>query len=513
MEQIIKVPDIGSSSAVDVIEILVKPGDKIEIDTPLITLESDKASMEIPSPEAGVVKSITVKIGDKVNMGDAILTLSADNEIKEESITPPASSGTTSVEEVRIPDIGSTALVDVIEVFVKAGDEIDIDTPLITLESDKASMEIPSPLKGMIQELKLKVGDKVKTGDLILLLATSSEVPKPVDNSTKVSEPTKVVTPMVSEKVEPTVADNEKQDLFLLAGPAVRRMARSLGVNLSEIKGSGRKARITVEDVESYVKARLQQPQTTVSHTGLQLPVAESFDFSVFGEIETKSLSKIKRLSGNNLHKAWLQIPHVTQFDKADITDLEAFRKEQSSLLEKEGIKLTILAFMTKAVSRALLEFPEFNSSLSSDGQSLIIKKYINIGIAVDTPQGLVVPVIRNADKLSIRELALKMAELSLKARQKALTPADMSGGTFTISSLGGIGGTAFTPIVNHPEVAILGVSKSNIEPVFEHDQFVPRLMLPLSLSYDHRVIDGAQGARFTKFLSSLLSDIRKIML
>ena len=296
---------------------------------------------------------------------------------------------------------------------------------------------------------------------------------------------------------------------LVLAGPAVRRLARSLGVTLAEVQGTGRKSRITTDDVESYVKMRLQQ--TTSS--GLSLPAPPSVDFSQFGSIEKRQLSKIKRLSGKNLHRAWLQIPHVTQFDEADITDLELFRKDQSLLLEKEGIKLTILAFICKAVSRALQEFPDFNASLSADGEELIVKHYINIGIAVDTPQGLVVPVIKNAQGLSVKELALKMAELSQKARQKALTPADMTGGTFTISSLGGISGTAFTPIVNHPEVAILGVSKSSIKPIYQNEQFVPRLILPLSLSYDHRVIDGAQGARFTKYLSSLLSDIRKVML
>jgi len=428
MEHMIKVPDIGSSSSVDVIEILVKVGDKVEIDTPLITLESDKASMEIPCSEAGVVKSIQVKIGDKVNQGDAILTLEA---------TVESSGSLPSVED---------------------------KTPEKEIEKPVPQIEVP--------EKKIVVD-----------------------------------TPSTPTHKEPNFHSSNEN---ILAGPAVRRMARALGVTLSEVNGSGRKSRITTEDVENYVKMRLKQP---AGSTGFSLPAAEAIDFSQFGPIEKRPLSKIKRLSGQNLHKAWLQIPHVTQFDEADITELEAFRKEQTVILEQEGIKLTILAFLCKAVARALQEFPDFNASLSADGQELILKNYISIGIAVDTAQGLVVPVIKNADKLSIRELAAKMSELSQKARQKALTPADMTGGTFTISSLGGIGGTAFTPIVNHPEVAILGVSKSSIKPIYQHHEFVPRLMLPLSLSYDHRVIDGAQGAKFTKYLAALLSDIRKIML
>ena len=407
---------------------------------------------------------------------------------------------------IKVPDIGSSASVDVIEVMVKVGDAVVLDTPLLTLESDKASMEIPCTQAGIVKSIQVKLGDKINQGDLILTLESEAtpivevkteDVPKKIEIAAPIAKP-----------IEETVVEVSSSEL-VLAGPAVRRLARSLGVTLAEVQGTGRKSRITTDDVESYVKIRLQQ--TTSS--GLSLPAPPSVDFSQFGSIEKRQLSKIKRLSGKNLHRAWLHIPHVTQFDEADITDLEFFRKDQSLLLEKEGIKLTILAFICKAVSRALQEFPDFNASLSADGEELIVKHYINIGIAVDTPQGLVVPVIRNAQGLSVKELALKMAELSQKARQKALTPADMTGGTFTISSLGGISGTAFTPIVNHPEVAILGVSKSAIKPIYQNEQFVPRLILPLSLSYDHRVIDGAQGARFTKYLSSLLSDIRKVML
>jgi pyruvate dehydrogenase E2 component (dihydrolipoamide acetyltransferase) len=524
MEQIIKVPDIGTNAKVDVIEILVKVGDKIEIDTPLVTLESDKASMEIPSSECGIVKSIEVKIGDKIEMGDVILHLEAeepavkiikqDVESHEPAVAePPPKVATNNLQTFYIPDIGSSASVDIIEIFVKAGDVVDIDTPLLTLESDKASMEIPCSIKGTIQTVLVKLGDKVKTGDAVLTILgeAKSEAPAPITTQTSVST---IQTEKIPQTIKTSMAitSSESTDTMILAGPAARRLARALGVSLSAVKGSGKKDRITLEDIEQYVRHRMQQP-TSPAASPFSLPVSEFIDFSKFGEIETQSLSKIKRLSGQNLHRAWLQIPHVTQFDEADITDLEAFRKDQGTIFEKEGVKLTILAFICKAVARALQQFPDFNASLSPDGQSLIYKKYINIGIAVDTPAGLVVPVIKNACQLSIRELAIKMGELSQKARQKSLTPADMTGGTFTISSLGGIGGTAFTPIVNYPEVAILGVSKSSIQPVYLNNQFVPRLMLPLSLSYDHRVIDGAQGARFTKFLSSLLSDIRKIML
>ncbi len=504
MEHIIKVPDIGSSNAVDVIEILVKVGDKIQIDTPLITLESDKASMEIPSSEAGVVQSIQVKVGDKVNMGDIILTIETTS-IEEKPVDTPHTP-TSQTILVSIPDIGTSNAVDVIEILVKVGDNIQVDTPLITLESDKASMDVPSPQAGIVENIAVQIGDKVQQGHAILTLSTTTTSAPLI----KSSSPTEI-------KAEPEKVIEVKEDVVssfagILAGPSARRMARVLGVDLTQIQGTGKKSRIQVEDIEAYIKNRLQQPAQS-STNGLPLPVAQDIDFSVFGEIEVQSLSKIKKLTGQNLHRAWLQIPHVTQFDEADITDLEAFRKQQGAAFEADGLKLTILAFIAKAVSKALQVYPQFNASLSADGSQLILKKYINIGIAVDTPQGLVVPVIKNVDKLSIKEIVQSMSDLSQKARKKALLPNDMSGGTFTISSLGGIGGTAFTPIVNHPEVAILGVSKSSLKPVFLDDHFVPRLMLPLSLSYDHRVIDGAEGARFTRYLSELLSDIRKVML
>ena len=527
MEHMIKVPDIGSSNAVDVIEILVKVGDVISVDTPLITLESDKASMEIPSSEGGTVKAIHVKVGDKIKMGDAILSLEtaqAEEPINkpepvveqpiEKIVSETPVKVSSNIEDILVPDIGSANPVDVIEILVKAGDTISVDTPLITLESDKASMEIPSPKAGVVESITVKIGDKVNQGSAILKLLTSSSAPLVLDKipETKTPDPT-----AIASVVSPTPSTIEQSitlssNTSILAGPAARRLARVLGVDLKQVAGTGKKSRIQIEDIEQYVKRRLQEPASPSSN-GFSLPIAQEIDFSLYGEIEKQELSKIKKLSGQNLHRAWLQIPHVTQFDEADITNLESFRKEQTAHLEKDGVKLTILAFIAKAVARALVQFPEFNSSLSADGQTLIIKKYINIGIAVDTPQGLVVPVIKNVEKLSIKDIALAMMELSSKARKKSLLPSDMSGGTFTISSLGGIGGTAFTPIVNHPEVAILGVSKSSIKPIYENNQFVPRLMLPLSLSYDHRVIDGAQGARFTRYLSELLSDIRKIML
>lgn len=530
MEQLIKVPDIGGTSQVDVIEILVKVGDQINIDTPIVTLESDKASMEIPSTHAGIVKSIEVKIGDKVAQDAPLLILETISEdasqpieieekapstetIKETNpIQASETISTTLDKDIVVPDIGGANQVDVIEIMVKVGDHIQIDTPLLTLESDKASMEIPSSDVGIVKNIYVKIGDKVSKGQPILQIESaqsSSQAPTQVSAPQATETKIEQVTPSKSLPQEASAAYTH-----VLAGPSVRRLARALGVNLNDVKGSGRKSRVTQEDIETYVKSKLQQTSTpSTTTTPFALPQAPSIDFSQFGAIDVKPLSKIKKLSGQNLHRAWLQIPHVTQFDEADITELEAFRKSQTALVEKEGIKLTILAFITKAVCRALQEFPDFNSSLSADGQDLILKQYINIGIAVDTPQGLVVPVIKNVQDLSIKDIALKMAELSQKARQKTLLPGDMSGGTFTISSLGGIGGTAFTPIVNHPEVAILGVSKSSIKPVFENNQFVPRLMLPLSLSYDHRVIDGAQGARFTRYLSELLSDIRKVML
>lgn len=527
---VIKVPDIGGAVGVDVIEILVKPGDSIKRDTPLVTLETDKASMEVPSSAEGVVKAIVVKVGDKVSEGDVLLELEssvgavsetpAAVEPTPERVAPvieapvAAESHETQVVDVAIPDIGGATGVDVIEIMVKVGDTVEKDTPLLVLEGDKATMEIPSPMAGVVEHVSIALGDKVSQGSPVLSLRTSASSavrtpePAPVVSETPSSVPAPVAELRVEAAIAPEIPSN-RQDM-VSAGPAVRRMARELGVALSEVKGSGRKGRILTEDIQAYVKARLAEP---AGGNGFALPQAPAIDFSRFGAIDIKPLNKIKRLTGANVHRSWITIPHVTQFDEADITELEAFRKTESERTVQLGYKLTILAFVCKVVSRALAAFPQFNASLDASGENLIYKQYCNIGIAVETPNGLVVPVIRDVDTLQIGDIAREMARLSAKARDKGLTPADMSGGCFTVSSLGGIGGTAFTPIVNAPEVAILGLSRSSIKPVYAGDTFVPRLMLPLSLSYDHRVIDGAEAARFTRFIADSLADIRRILL
>ncbi len=433
-----------------------------------------------------------------------------------------------SIEKiVTIPDLGGAAGIEVIEWLVKVGDKIAIDTPLMTLESDKASMDIPSDTAGTIVNLLVQVGDRVSMGDAIVTVRTDDVAAAEVDTSTApvtseavslesapVTAPSTVtaavLTPpvTVTETTQKPVLEDESS---CFAGPGVRRFARSLGVRLSDVQGTGRKDRIMREDVERYVKTKLSQPRAGTS--GGLLPPMPAIDFSQFGSIEIKPLNKIKRLTGQFVHRSWVNIPHVTQFDTADITELEEFRKQNLDRVRTEGGKLTILAFVCKAVSLALAQFPAFNSSLDPTGEHLIYKHYCHIGIAVETPQGLVVPVIKNVNQLSVIEIAQEMGRLSTKAREKGLSPADMSGGCFTISSLGGIGGHAFTPIVNAPEVAILGLSRSSIQPVYQQGEFVPRLLLPLSLSYDHRVIDGAEGARFTRYLSDLLSDIRHMVL
>lgn len=425
------------------------------------------------------------------------------------------------VDNVIVPDIGGASGVDVIEILVKPGDTVEIDTPLVTLESDKATMEIPSPMAGIVQNIKVKLGDKVSEGDLLLTCATEStkdvKVSEVVDSQK--SEPevkTEIPLQAVNNQKEPLpIAVSTEvltdSDDNILAGPGARRLAHVLGVNLVDVSGTGRKSRVSKEDIEAYVKHRLSNTSAGSINTGVMQ--AKDIDFTKFGEIEKKPLNKIKKLTGSGLLYAWSTIPHVTQFDNADITDLESFRKSELARAKDKGYKLTILAFVCKVVSRALAEFPQFNSSLDATCENIIYKNYYNIGIAVETPNGLVVPVIKGVDKLSVSEIAIEMSNLSKKAREKGLSPADMSGGTFTISSLGGIGGTAFTPIVNSPEVAILGLSKSSMQPVFENGAFVPRLLLPLSLSYDHRVIDGAEGARFTRYIAESLADLRRILL
>lgn len=539
-EIIIKIPDIGGASGVDVIELLVKPGDQIDLDTPLITLESDKASMEIPSTTKGIVKNLLLKIGDKVAEGDAILTLvhSKDDGLEEhtkdkQEIAPLASQKPTkspaeqsknttpskpkadveTTKIITIPDIGGAVDVDVIDIMVKEGDLINKDQALITLEGDKATMDIPSPTDGQVKSIQIKIGDKVSQGSPILVLITKEEA-----SATNLNDKTEEVIAVPPEKKissetavpKPISTSGDQSSAIYYAGPAVRRLAREFGVDLGKVSGSGRKGRISKEDVQNYVKACLENKTSPVSFA---LPQAPTIDFSKFGSIEVKPLNKIKRLTGVNVHRSWITIPHVTQFDEADITQLEEFRKKETEAALAAGYKLTVLAFVTKVVSKALAQYPQFNASLDSSGENLIYKNYCNIGIAVETPNGLVVPVIKNVEKLSVGMIANEMANLSKKAREKGLQPADMSGGCFTISSLGGIGGTAFTPIVNSPEVAILGLSRSSFKPVYMNNSFEPRLMLPLSLSYDHRVIDGAEAARFTRFIAEMLSDIRRALI
>ncbi|HGP4128028.1 TPA: dihydrolipoyllysine-residue acetyltransferase [Legionella pneumophila] len=541
-ESEIKIPDIGGANQVDVIEILVKEGDQIEVDTPLITLESEKASMDIPSPISGTVTQILVKVGDKVSEGDLIVKAKSDTttnisssqeqktepekqnlqtRAEEQSVDTKATASTPSSKdiEISIPDIGGANDVDVIDILVKPGMEVEKEQALITLEGDKATMDIPSPYAGKVIEMKIKLGDKVSQGTPILTLKTlgKSETPEIEKSQIKnISEQSikEIEKPYEELKSEAISINNleiaESKSILISAGPAVRRLAREFGVDLSLVQGSGRKSRITKEDLQNYIKVRLSEKTTS---GGFSLPSNPAIDFSKFGSIETKPLNKIKKLTGTNVHRSWITIPHVTQFDEADITDLEAFRKSESESAKNQDYKLTLLAFVCSVVCKALHAYPQFNASLDTSGENLIYKKYYNIGIAVDTPNGLVVPVIKNVDKLSVIDIAKEMSRLSTKAREKGLTPIDMSGGCFTISSLGGIGGTAFTPIVNSPEVAILGLSRSIIKPIYDNKEFKPRLMLPISLSYDHRVIDGAEAARFTRFLCDCLGDIRRVLL
>jgi pyruvate dehydrogenase E2 component (dihydrolipoamide acetyltransferase) len=541
MNQVV-VPDIGDFKEVEVIEVLVKPGDAVTKEQSLITLESDKATMEIPSPAEGVVKELKVKTGDKVSQGSPILLLDAKEEAKQAAAPAPrkdepkkearreapaaAPAGPGAAQTVAVPDIGDFKEVEVIEVLVKPGDRIAKEQSLITLESDKATMEIPSPAAGVVKELKIKTGDKVSQGSPILVLegaeqraepraAPKPEAPKPAAPPSPAAAATRAAPapqPVSStSRAEPGAKPH--------ASPSVRKFARELGVDLLQVRGSGPKGRILHSDVQAFVKGALAAGGTRAAPAAkgaglpFDLPAWPDVDFAKFGPVETKPLSRIQKLSGPYLHRNWISIPHVTQCDDADITDLEAFRKAQTAETEKKGFKLTMLAFMIKACVTALKQYPQFNASLDKSGENLIIKHYYHIGVAVDTPGGLVVPVVREADHKGVFDLAHELADISKVARDGKLKPADLQGGTFSISSLGGIGGNYFTPIINAPEVAILGVSRSTLRPVWTGKQFEPRLMLPLSLSYDHRVIDGATAARFTTFLVSVLSDIRKLIL
>ncbi len=538
----VHVPDIGGDE-VEVTEIMVAVGDSIEEEQSLLTVEGDKASMEVPAPFAGTLKEIKVAAGDKVSTGSLIMVFetagsgapAAPAAAEAPAAAAPAAS---AAKEVNVPDIGGDE-VEVTEIMVAVGDTVEEEQSLITVEGDKASMEVPAPFAGTVKEIKIAAGDKVSTGSLIMVFEVAGAAPAPAAAPAQAAAPAapapKAEAPAAASaapapKAEAPAAaapaatgDFKENDEYAHASPVVRRLAREFGVNLSKVKGSGRKSRILKEDVQAYVKDALKRLESgagaAASGKGdgaaLGLLPWPKVDFSKFGETEVQPLSRIKKISGANLHRNWVMIPHVTQWDNADITALEAFRKEQNAIEAKKdtGMKITPLVFIMKAVAKALEAFPAFNSSLSEDGESLILKKYVNVGIAVDTPNGLVVPVFKDVNKKGIYELSEELMAVSKKARAGKLTAADMQGGCFTISSLGGIGGTAFTPIVNAPEVGILGVSKSEMKPVWNGKEFEPRLQLPLSLSYDHRVIDGAEGARFITYLNSCLSDIRRLVL
>ena len=523
----VHVPDIGGDE-VEVTEIMVAVGDSIEEEQSLLTVEGDKASMEVPAPFAGTLKEIKVAAGDKVTTGSLIMVFevagSGAPAAPVAAETPVAAAPAASAaKEVNVPDIGGDE-VEVTEIMVAVGDTVEEEQSLITVEGDKASMEVPAPFAGTVKEIKIAAGDKVSTGSLIMVFEVAGAAPAPAAAPAQTSAPAAAPKAEAPAAAAPaTTGDFQENNEYAHASPVVRRLAREFGVNLSKVKGSGRKSRILKEDVQAYVKDALKRLESgagaAASGKGdgaaLGLLPWPKVDFSKFGETEVQKLSKIKKISGANLHRNWVMIPHVTQWDNADITELEAFRKEQNAIEAKKdtGMKITPLVFIMKAAAKALEAFPAFNSSLSEDGESIILKKYVNIGIAVDTPNGLVVPVFKDVNKKGIYELSEELMAVSKKARAGKLTAADMQGGCFTISSLGGIGGTAFTPIVNAPEVGILGVSKSEMKPVWNGKEFEPRLQLPLSLSYDHRVIDGAEGARFITFLNGALSDIRRLVL
>lgn len=527
-EQLVKVPDIGGSENVEVIELCIAVGDEVAEGDSIIVLESDKASMEVPAPASGKVVSFSVKEGDKLSEGDDILVLevagaaapapsTAAAEPAPEQAAPAASGG---VSDVNVPDIGGSENVDVIEVCVAEGDEVGEGDSLIVLESDKASMEIPSPASGKVVSISIKEGDKVSEGAAILKLEVAGSAAPAPAASAPVAEAPKAPSKPVEQPVKTTQelhpADVSATTGEVYAGPAVRKLARQLGVNLSEVKPTGPRKRHTKDDVRDFVKTVMKQRSaggTAAVTGGSGIPAVPAVDFSQFGDIEMLKMSKIKKVTAAAMTRNWLNVPHVTQFDDADITDLEAFRKGMKAEAEKAGVKLTPLPFLLKACAAALAAEPSFNVSMHPDGEHIVQKKYIHIGMAVDTPNGLVVPVIRDVDKKGLFELAAETVALAKKARDGKLMPKDMQGGCFTISSLGPIGGTGFTPIVNAPEVAILGVSKADIKPRWNGKEFEPRQMLPLCLSYDHRAINGGDAGRFFTFLSSVLADVRRLLL
>ena len=571
MSELIRVPDIGGGEG-EVIELMVKVGDRIDADQSVLTLESDKASMEIPAPKAGVVTSRKVKLGDRLKEGDDLLELEVEGdaaatpaEAEPEAAAPaaatntqsapqandhPAATPTSSVQDSHVPDIGSDGKAKVIEILVKVGDTVEAEQSLITLESDKASMEIPSPVAGVVDSISVKLEDEVGTGDFILTVKVAGAAaaaparlaePAPAQAATQKPEAAAAPAPAATTEVHKVpagasqaiaaevsaiaslsaaaanVAAMPKRDgAKVHAGPAVRLLTREFGVELSAVTGTGPKGRVLKEDVQAYVKAMMQKAKEAPAAgatDGAGIPPIPAIDFSKFGEIEEVAMTRLMQVGANNLHRSWLNVPHVTQFDSADITELEAFRVAQKGVAEKAGVKLTVLPLLLKACAFLLKELPDFNSSLAPSGKAIIRKKYVNIGFAVDTLEGLLVPVIKNVDQKSLLQLAAEAATLAEKARSKKLSADDMQGACFTISSLGHIGGTGFTPIVNAPEVAILGVSKATIQPVWDGNAFQPKLMLPLSLSYDHRVINGAAAARFTKRLGDVLADIRTLLL
>ncbi|WP_448125711.1 dihydrolipoyllysine-residue acetyltransferase [Pseudomonas veronii] len=552
MSELIRVPDIGSGEG-EVIELFVKVGDTVEADQSILTLESDKASMEIPAPKAGVVKSLKVKLGDRLKEGDELLELEIEGAAAaapapaaaaapapapaekpaaaEAPAAPAAAPAAATIQDIHVPDIGSSGKAKIIELLVKVGDTVEADQSLITLESDKASMEIPSPAAGVVESIAVKLEDEVGTGDFILKLkvqgAASAAAPAPATAPAAKAEAAPaaaapVPAPAANAEAAPApapapAAAPARSGAKVHAGPAVRQLAREFGVELNAVTATGPHGRVLKEDVQVYVKSMMQKakeaPAAGNATGGAGIPPIPVVDFSRFGETEEVQMTRLMQIGASSLHRSWLNIPHVTQFDQADITDLEAFRVAQKAVAEKAGVKLTVLPLLLKACAHLLKELPDFNSSLAPSGKAIIRKKYVHIGFAVDTPDGLLVPVIKNVDQKSLLQLAAEAAALAAKARDKKLTADDMQGACFTISSLGHIGGTGFTPIVNAPEVAILGVSKATIQPVWDGKAFQPKLMLPLSLSYDHRVINGAAAARFTQRLSQLLNDIRTILL
>ncbi|CRN06490.1 UNVERIFIED_ORG: pyruvate dehydrogenase E2 component (dihydrolipoamide acetyltransferase) [Pseudomonas parafulva] len=551
MSELIRVPDIGSGEG-EIIELFVKVGDRIEADQSLLTLESDKASMEIPAPKAGIVKELKVKLGDRLKEGDELLVLEAEGAADaapeapaaeqkpaqaeaaapapaaQAAPAPAAAPAAASVQDIHVPDIGSSGKAKIIEVLVKAGDTVEADQSLITLESDKASMEIPSPAAGVVKEVIAKLDDEVGTGDLILKLeiagaapaaaqAPAAAAPAKAEAEAEPAAAAPAAAPAAATPAPAATAPAAGNNAKVHAGPAVRQLAREFGVELGAVAATGPHGRILKEDVQVYVKAMMQKakeaPAAAGATGGAGIPPIPVVDFSKFGEVEEVAMTRLMQVGAANLHRSWLNVPHVTQFDSADITELEAFRVAQKAVAEKAGVKLTVLPLLLKACAFLLKELPDFNSSLAPSGKAVIRKKYVHIGFAVDTPDGLLVPVIKNVDQKSLLQLAAEAAALAEKARTKKLSADEMQGACFTISSLGHIGGTGFTPIVNAPEVAILGVSKATMQPVWDGKAFQPKLMLPLSLSYDHRVINGAAAARFTKRLGDVLGDIRTMLL